>query len=925
MIGAFADLRHPGWRIVPDGPRVVGRTRELATARARLAAEPPGSVLFAGPAGIGKTTLLDAAAAVATEIGFLVRKSRAAASESGLPFVGLLDLVGADVGEFAADLAAPLRRALDVVLLRTDPPEAGADALAARLAVLEVLQAMAHRQRLLLVLDDVQWLDAPSRGVLEFALRRLAGRQLAIVAAVRGADDSDISPLLPEPRSVVTVGPLTEPEIAHVVELGTGRMPTPGRAATLYQLSGGNPFLAIELARAAANVPPGVGDLPVPQRHRPVLAARLAGLSAAGRRTLLAAALLARPTTHALAEIGGSDGLAEVERAGVVRRAGELVEFEHPLLAAVCRDEADRVSVRAMHGELCAVVGDAVQRARHRALSVSGVDERVAAEVEEAAGEAATRAAIATAAELARHALDLTPEAAVEDRVRRAVTAAVWFDQVGESAAARAVLQPLIRELPPGPHTARCLATLSVVVGQEVGGSIALQREALMQPGLHPSDEIEIHLGLGSGYISKGDLAEARRELAEAGAKARAGGNTSLAAVAALREAQADFFAGVPLTKSRAWASVRARKWDSVLAYDHPDLVLAWKASYTDEDQAEAARLLEGIANRARGLNDLISEGAAALHRAEAEIRRGRLDTAHAFAEIGYRTLSDGTRDQFPLYIRAHVAAWLGHLDTGRRLARAGLRMAREAGDVIFELQNLLVLGFIEVSAARYEAAYRHESALRDLLDRTQWGHPGTYHWQGDAVEAFLGLGRVEDANYVTVRLWDQADRLDLPGCRALAARCDGLIHAHGGDLKRAQDSLVQSVQLMGRLEMPLERARSLLALGVVRRRARQKASARQALTEALDVFTAAGAPVWAGRVRDELDRAAGTHGGGELTAGERSVAALAAAGATNREIGAQLFLSPKTVEAVLTRVYRKLGVRSRTELARQLRPEPRS
>jgi DNA-binding CsgD family transcriptional regulator len=167
--------------------------------------------------------------------------------------------------------------------------------------------------------------------------------------------------------------------------------------------------------------------------------------------------------------------------------------------------------------------------------------------------------------------------------------------------------------------------------------------------------------------------------------------------------------------------------------------------------------------------------------------------------------------------------------------------MARETGDAIFEAQNLLVLGFTEVSAGRYEAACGHESALRDLLSGMRWGHPGTYRWQGDAVEAFLGVGQVEDTSDVTAGLWDQADRLDLPGCRALAARCDGLIHAHHG---------------------------------------------------------------------------------GDLTAGERSVADLAAAGATNQEIGAQLFLSPKTVEAVLTRVYRKLGVRSRTELARQLRPE---
>ena len=905
------------------GPRVVGRARELATARARLADNPAGSVLFVGPAGIGKTTLLSATAAEAASIGFAVRHSRAAVSESGLPFVGLFDLIGEDVVEFAAGLPARLRRVLDVVLLRADPPERGVDGLAVNLAVLEVLQAMADRQQLLLALDDVQWLDPPTRGVLDFVIRRLAGRQLAIVAAVRGAGDSEVASLTPEPRAVVRVGPLTEPEIAHVVEIGTGRMPTPGRAATLHRLSGGNPFLAVELARAAASVRSDVADIPVPQRYRSVLAARLAGLSPAARRTVLAAALLARPTKQELAKVGGPEGLAEVETAGVVRHVGERIEFDHPLLASACREDADPLAVRDMHAELCALAGDVVERARHLALSISGADEQVAEEVEAAAFEAAGRAAIATAAELARHAVVLTPEAALDARVRRAVSAADWFAQVGEPMAARDVLQPVLATLPAGPHRARCLTTLADAIGQDIGGAIALLREALAQPGLQPSDEIEARLELGSCYLNTGDLAKARHELRSAGQAAQAAGHARIAAHAALREAEMEFFSGALLTGSIAWAAARAHAWDSAPAYDHPDTLLAWKASYAD-DQSQAARLFEGITSRARRLDDLDSEGAVALHRAEVEVRRGQLDAADALAEEGNRILSDGVQDQFPLYVRAHVAAWRGRLENAQRLAGEGLRMAQEANDAIFEVQNLLVLGFIEVSAGRYEPACRYESALRDLTDRMQWGHPGTYRWQGDAVEAFLGVGRVEEASEVTVRLWDQADHLDLPGCRALAARCDGLIHAHGGDLKRAQDSLLQSLDLMSGLEMPLERGRSLLALGIARRRTRQKATARRALVEAHDIFDAAGVAAWAGRVQHELDRTAGARGRGELTAGERSVAELAGAGATNREIAAQLFLSPKTVEAVLTRVYRKLDVRSRTELARQLPPERR-
>ena len=229
---------------------------------------------------------------------------------------------------------------------------------------------------------------------------------------------------------------------------------------------------------------------------------------------------------------------------------------------------------------------------------------------------------------------------------------------------------------------------------------------------------------------------------------------------------------------------------------------------------------------RSRRLHDLTSEGQLQLHRAEVEIRRGRLDAAAKCAEACYRKCADGVRDQVPLYVRAHAAAWRGRLSEARKLAGEGLRMARDARDSIFEAQCLLTLGFTELSAGNYEAACGHESELKDMAARTVYGHPGAFRWHADAVESFVAFGQVDEARAVSVALWRDADRLNLPGCKALAARCDGLIHAQAGDFKLAEDSLLQSLSLMDGLEMPLERARSLLALGVVRRRARQKAAA---------------------------------------------------------------------------------------------------
>jgi DNA-binding CsgD family transcriptional regulator len=379
-------------------------------------------------------------------------------------------------------------------------------------------------------------------------------------------------------------------------------------------------------------------------------------------------------------------------------------------------------------------------------------------------------------------------------------------------------------------------------------------------------------------------------------------------------ESMADLSLGVPLEQSEAW--VWTQPWPAGRpAYDHPNRLLAYAARGRD-DQHRARELFEGLLRQAQEHGDLESEASLAMHLTEVAIRDGRLTEAATWAERSWH----GLRDHSALYPRAHVAAWTGRLDTARQQATATLRMAEAAGDAIFQMLSLVALGFTEVSARRYGEASRYELRLRDLMARLQWRHPGLMpHWQGDAVEAFLGAGHVQDALEVTSQLWSQADRLDLRGCQGLAAHCDGLIQAHRGELRLAEDHLARALTLMDGLDMPLDRARTLLALGVVRRRRRQKAAARDALTEAHAIFTQAGARVWADRADEELRRASVGRAGEELSAGERSVAELAAAGRTNREIAAQLYLSPKTVETVLTHVYRKLGVRSRTELSRSL------
>jgi AAA ATPase domain len=749
---------------------LVGRVEELATAGRALFARPSGHVLIIGTAGIGKTTLLDALAVDASERGYRVRRSRPAISESDLPFAGLHDLVSADLATFGKDLPGPLRRALDVALLRVEPPEHGQDALAVDLAVLGVLEATLDHQPQLLVLDDVQWLDAPTRRVLAFALRRLVDRQLAVVAALRGEDEDDgiASVALPEHRVVVRVGPLSIDEIADVVGQRTGRVPTPGRARSLHHLSGGNPYLAVEIARSTVSMQ--LGDLPVPARRRTVLGSRLSVLSEGCRRVLLAAALLARPRIAVLDQLGCPGWLAEAEGGGVVRRVGDVVEFDHPLLAATTRELADPAAVVEMHRELAELVDDVVERARHLALAAQAPDQQAAAEVEAAARVAYARAAAATAAELARYSLALTAADALDDRVRRAVAAANWCAQTGENALARDCVQPLLDTLPPGPDRARCLWAIYQTLMQEAHTGFALCQEALAQPGLDSNLEVQIRLALSRALVVAGDLISAHEQAASARARAEATGPGGLVARAAFAEAETELLLGHSLQDSVAWTLARRSSWTPLPVYEHPDRLAAFSASWSD-DNSTAVRLLAGLIARAREHGDVFSEFWLTCHLAEVQVRLAQTATASELAEHAYRLWCTGDHDQAVYSVRGYIAALRGDAVVARTLANEGLRMAEADTDALFAAQNLLVLGFTEVSCGNLPDASRYAMRLRDLLHRMQWGHPGTYRWHADAVEALLGVGRLDDAAGITAELWEQSDRLNLRGSRAIAAR----------------------------------------------------------------------------------------------------------------------------------------------------------
>jgi DNA-binding CsgD family transcriptional regulator len=333
--------------------------------------------------------------------------------------------------------------------------------------------------------------------------------------------------------------------------------------------------------------------------------------------------------------------------------------------------------------------------------------------------------------------------------------------------------------------------------------------------------------------------------------------------------------------------------------------------------------MLEEQHERAEDLGNEFARGSLCFHLTQLECRAGDFSRATGYAREGHELATLSGNHQLMgivLNARALAAAHTGDAAAARSVADEALAASAEAGDAFFAIHHRVVLGFLETSLADYAAARRQLDELPQLVEQLGVGEPGIFPFHGDAVEAAVALGDQDQAQRLIETLESWGHELDRPRLLALAWRGRGMLHAAVGEADEAAEAFARALAEHERLALPLERARTLLAQGVALRRARQKRSAREALEAAAVIFNDVGAGLWSERARSEISRVGGrAPSGGALTATELQVAKLAAAGKANKEIAAELHVAVRTVETHLTRVYEKLGIRRRGQLAHRL------
>jgi DNA-binding CsgD family transcriptional regulator len=926
---------------------IVGRDGELASIDRFLdaVAQGPAGLLIAGEAGVGKTTLWRETLDRGAGYGHRVLSCRPVEPETQLSYAALDDLLRPVVDEVLQDLPGPQRQAVEAVLLRIGSAGAAADPRALSAGVVGVLRRAAAAGPLLVGVDDVQWIDRPSRRVLEFAMRRVQGESLGVVVALRTPNAQAAAVPLGLDRALGTervsrlpVAGVAVGALHRIVGERFGQwLPRPvlGR---LHEASGGNPFFALELAgawlRRGKPTQPGL-DLALPDTLRELVRDRLAPLSRDAREALLVAAAAAPATVEIV--VGASDrpattlrGLAEAEDAGMIVRDGETLRFTHPLLASAVYAEAPPARRRRLHRAIAAVVGEAEPRARHLALGAEAPDAEVAAALDQAAISARARGAPDAAAELTELAGRLTPRGDRDGRVRRATDLGQVLFQAGETSRARRELEALVAASPPGRARARALLVLAPILYEEENAAAAATacRQALAEAGANRPTLAEAHATLAQVL----DLDNAQRE-AHARAALRLldqepAPDPRLLAAALLALTMAWYYTGrgIPMEVAGRAIALEERLAERPRVAWRARTILGQYRKYHDDFQ-QARRVLEVAHRQALEEGDESSLADLLAHLAELELWEGNWPAAAGLAERCMQAAEQTAQHAqlaIACYARGLVAAHLGAVEAARGDAEAGLALGERRGNPWAVGINLWVLGFLDLSVGDLAAVDRVLSRADQVGEAIGLREPGQWRFHADHIEALVGLGQLDRAEALLVRLEGRGRAAGRVWALATAGRCRALLAGARGDLEGALKAVDQALVDHDRLAMPFELARTLLVRGQARRRLKHKRTAKESLEGALRIFEELGAPLWAERARGELQRLGlRPPARGELTPTERRVAELVAAGCTNREVATALFVSVHTVEDNLKRVYRKLGVRSRTELALRLAGRP--
>jgi DNA-binding CsgD family transcriptional regulator len=910
---------------------LVGRELELARIQELLdrSETRPAALVLEGEPGIGKTTLWRAAVELAEARGFRVLAAQPGQREASLAFAAVGDLLQ-DVGDALVDLPPPQQRALRVALLLEDPGDRPPDQRAVAVALLAILRRLADGAPLTVAVDDVQWLDGPTAAALEFAARRLLVAPVTFLLSRRKEAPVGLERVFPDDALTrIELGPLSLGALHRLLRERLGVVIARPLLRRAHEAAAGNPFFALEIVRGlelgGGAVDPG-RPLPTPERLQTLVTERLHALPEETRGALAAATAARLPTVALVSAALASDAaepLRAAVHAGVVELRGETVRFTHPLFASAAYEAAGESLRREVHRRLADAVREPEERARHLALAADSPSAETAAALAAAARVARNRGAPGAAAELSELAVRLTPADDARAARRRSVAASQYLLEAGDPGRAKALLEAVVASCPPGGERGDALARLAWVLSLSESAPRAgeLHRRALAEVE-DPVVESAIERGLGWSLHMQRDLPGAERHMRRAVELAEAVGDPGPLALALADLAFVEALQGRGDGRRMTLALELERRAPGPEIYSRPSWLASLMLTYEgrlDEARDRLLGLLDEVA-------DLGQESAVPFvlnWLARVECFAGELDRASGYAEETYQsTLETGADAEraFAASTRALVAGRLGRVEQSRAAAGEALELAERIGLCGAEFEARAAMGALELSLGAPAEALPWLATLHDEFLAAGFADPVVFRFHADAAEALIGTGDLDGADRVAAYLTDRGATLGRPWALAAAARCHALVAAAHGHPDEALAELDLALEHHRALPEPYERARTLLAFGAVARRARRKRESRRALEQAAEAFADLGAARWAELAAAELARLGGRPAAaGSLTPAERRVAELVAEGLRNREVAERLFLTEKTVEFHLRNVFRKLGVRSRAQLAARL------